>query len=196
MDIATMQGAPDLTGLIGLDTLLLEAGLIATKDIDADDEELAGGNDFLAWSNAKGAIDVRDHSQFDENDTDVWTADDEVNNLLGHLSRRGSGQVDLPLERTTVEASKQTKKLQHDLRQMTKKCIELQVLLNEERERISTLIGRNKSLNIKNLTQEVFSLRKELGVMRHNAKAATWKLQEVSQTVLNLNSLLLQTPRN
>jgi len=62
----------------------------------------------------------------------------------------------------------------------TNKCIEQQVLLNEERERIGTIVGRNKSLNVKNLTQEVLSLRKELDVTKHNAKAAMWKLQEVS----------------
>lgn len=61
----------------------------------------------------------------------------------------------------------------------TNKCIEQQVLLNEERERIGTIVGRNKSLNVKNLTQEVLSLRKELDVTKHNAKAAMWKLQEL-----------------
>ena len=72
----------------------------------------------------------------------------------------------------------------------TNKCIELQVLLNEGWERIGTIVGRNKSLNVKNLTQEVFSLRKELDVPKHNAKAAMWKLQEVSlvskQSILSL----------
>lgn len=62
----------------------------------------------------------------------------------------------------------------------TNKCIELQVLLNEERERIGTIVGRNKSLNVKNLTQEVLSLRKELDVTKHSSKAAMWKFQEVS----------------
>mmetsp|Transcript_25761 Transcript_25761/g.74525 ORF Transcript_25761/g.74525 Transcript_25761/m.74525 type:complete len:1189 (+) Transcript_25761:89-3655(+) len=176
---ANMHGAPDLTGLIGLDTLLLEAGLIATKDIDADDEELAGGNDFLDWSQANGSSNGRDHAKGDENETDMWTTDDEVSGLLGQLCRKGAAQMDLAPERTATEASKRTKKLQQDLRQMTNKCIELQVLLNEERERIGTIVGRNKSLNVKNLTQEVFSLRKELDVMKHNAKAATWKLQEL-----------------
>ena len=61
-----------------------------------------------------------------------------------------------------MEASKRIKKLQHDLRQMTNKCIELQVLLNEERERTSTILGRNKSLSVKNLSQEVFFCAKSL----------------------------------
>ena len=176
-----MQGAPDLTGLIGLDDLLLEAGLIATKDIDADDEELARGHDFLDWAHSKRAIDGKGHSQVDEDEADKWTTDDEVNGLLGQMSCKKSAQIDSIQERSAVEALKRTKKLQHDLRQMTNKCIELQVLLNEERERMGTILGRNKSLSVKNLTQEVFSLRKELDVMKHNAKAATWKLQEVSE---------------
>ena len=175
-----MHGAPDLTGLIGLDTLLLEAGLIATKDIDADHEELAGGNDFLYWSQARGPSNEKDHPKGDDNENDIWTTDDEVSDLLGQLYCVGSAQMELNPERTAAEASKRTKKLQQDLRQMTNKCIELQVLLNEERERIGTIVGRNKSLNVKNLTQEVFSLRKELDVTKHNAKAATWKLKEVS----------------
>lgn len=176
-----MQGAPDLTGLISLDTLLLEVGLIATKDIDADDEDLAGGHDFLDWAQSKHAVDGNDHFQVCEDEADKWNTDDEVNGLLGHLSCKKRTQIDPTQERSAMEASKRIKKLQHDLRQMTNKCIELQVLLNEERERTSTILGRNKSLSVKNLSQEVFSLRKELDVMRHNAKAATWKLQEVSE---------------
>lgn len=179
-----MEGAPDLTGLVGLDTLLLEAGLIATKDIDADDEELGGGQDFLDWAQAKG-VDGRVHSQVDENEALTWTTDDEVNGLLGQLSCKKSLQTDLAQERTAAGASRRTKNLQHDLRQVTNKCIELQVLLNEERERIGTILGRNKSLSVKNLTQEVISLRKELDVMKHNAKAATWKLQEVGNHAVN-----------
>ena len=176
-----MQGAPDLTGLISLDTLLLEAGLIATKDIDADDEDLARGHDFLDWAQSKRALDGKAHFQVGEDEVDKWTTDDEVSGFLGHLPCKKTAQMDLTQERSAMEASRRTKKLQHDLRQMTNKCIELQVLLNEERERMSTILGRNKSLSVKNLTQEVFSLRKELDVMKHNAKAAAWKLQEVSE---------------
>ena len=176
-----MQGAPDLTGLISLDTLLLEAGLIATKDIDADDEDLAGGHDFLDWAQSKRALDGKAHFQVGEDEVDKWMTDDEVSGFLGHLPCKKTAQMDLTQERSAMEASRRTKKLQHDLRQMTNKCIELQVLLNEERERMSTILGRNKSLSVKNLTQEVFSLRKELDVMKHNAKAAAWKLQEVSE---------------
>lgn len=50
--------------------------------------------------------------------------------------------------------------------------------MNEERERMNTLVSRTRSLNVENLLQEVISLHKELDAMKHNAKAAIWKLQE------------------
>lgn len=66
-----------------------------------------------------------------------------------------------------------------ELRVLTQKCVELQVLLNEEKSKIQALTTKGGNLNNKKLSQEVLSLTKERDEMVHNAKAAFWKLHEV-----------------
>mmetsp|Transcript_5550 Transcript_5550/g.5185 ORF Transcript_5550/g.5185 Transcript_5550/m.5185 type:complete len:246 (-) Transcript_5550:218-955(-) len=62
---------------------------------------------------------------------------------------------------------------------MANKCIELQMVLNEEKANVDALTNRSGSLTKKRLAQEAITLRKERDRMMHNAKAATWKLQEL-----------------
>jgi hypothetical protein len=68
-----------------------------------------------------------------------------------------------------------------ELRTVAQKCVELQVLLNEEKSKLQALTTKGGNLNNKKLSQEVLSLMKERDEMMHNAKAAFWKLQEVRQ---------------
>jgi len=70
-------------------------------------------------------------------------------------------------------------RLERDLRSMANKCIELKLLLNEEKAKVETLMNRTGSLYKKRLAQEAITLRKEKDIMMHNAKAATWKLEEL-----------------
>ena len=61
-----MSGAPDLTGLVDLDTLLLDSGLIATRDIDVDDE--GEERNFVDWSQSKAEVEKDSN---DDNDEEV-----------------------------------------------------------------------------------------------------------------------------
>ena len=103
--------------------------------------------------------------------------------------RTGAGSTDLAKNRkgsdrspTDMQSASFTRRLKRDFQDMTNKCIELQIRLNEERELMNMLLGKTKSLNTKNLAQEVVSLREQLNIMKHYCKAAVWKLQEVRQT--------------
>ena len=102
-----------------------------------------------------------------------------MSHILSSFRRKGESTPENKANPYLEQSTRATKNLERDLREMTNKCIELQVLLNEERERMNTFLSRTKSLNVKNLSQEVIGLRKEVNAMKHNAKAATWKLQEV-----------------
>lgn len=62
---------------------------------------------------------------------------------------------------------------------MANKCVELQLELNEQRALVETLSNRPGTFQKKKLAQDLISIAKERDRMMHNAKAATWKLQEV-----------------
>lgn len=51
--------------------------------------------------------------------------------------------------------------------------------LNGQRNLVESFSNRSGP-NVKKLTREVVAITKERDRMMHNAKAATWKLQEVS----------------
>ena len=70
-----MSGAPDLTGLVDLDALLLDSGLIASRDIDLDDE--GEERNFLDWSQSKRSGEMKNSNtaevEKDDNDEEVRT---------------------------------------------------------------------------------------------------------------------------
>jgi hypothetical protein len=66
---------------------------------------------------------------------------------------------------------------------MSDKCVELQLLHNEQTQLVESLTNKSGSLQKKRLAQEAVALRKERDRMIHNAKAAMWKLQEVSARI-------------
>jgi hypothetical protein len=116
------------------------------------------------------------------------------------FSSKRSCPNDLPLENKSGDTAtnngnfRASQRVQHmhekELRTVAQKCVELQVLLNEEKSKLQALTTKGGNLNNKKLSQEVLSLMKERDEMMHNAKAAFWKLQEVRHLFIKYLSLL------
>uniref|UniRef100_A0A7S2ETD3 Uncharacterized protein n=1 Tax=Trieres chinensis TaxID=1514140 RepID=A0A7S2ETD3_TRICV len=71
------------------------------------------------------------------------------------------------------------KDLERDLLQMTERCIELQIALNEEKANVDVLTNRSGSLSKKRLAQEAISLRQALDRKTHDLQAIIWKMNEL-----------------
>ena len=71
------------------------------------------------------------------------------------------------------------KDLERDLLQMTERCIELQIALNEEKANVDVLTNRTGSLSKKRLAQEAISLRQALDRKTHDLQAIIWKMNEL-----------------
>uniref|UniRef100_A0A7S4J4X1 Kinesin motor domain-containing protein n=1 Tax=Odontella aurita TaxID=265563 RepID=A0A7S4J4X1_9STRA len=153
-----LNEVPDLSGLVDLDSLMLDMGLIETLHLNDDDEDLPNGSmpRGLSESNAAEANMGRPLQMVDTRDTDIA----------------------LPSPGNRVDSSAELE-LRRDLRKMTNKCVELQMLLNEEKTNVEILTNRSGSIKHKQLGQDVMTLRREKVRMTENAKAALWKLQEL-----------------
>jgi hypothetical protein len=81
---------------------------------------------------------------------------------------------------TLVRSTQREQQLEKELRSTTQKCIELQMLLNEEKSTVYMFVNKSSNFNNKKLAQELVTLKKERDGTMHHAKAALWKLQEVS----------------
>ena len=75
--------------------------------------------------------------------------------------------------------SMREKDLERDLLQMTERCIELQISLNEEKANVDVLTNRTGSLSKKRLAQEAISLRQALDRKTHDLQAIIWKMNEL-----------------
>jgi len=75
--------------------------------------------------------------------------------------------------------SMREKDLERDLLQMTERCIELQIALNEEKANVDVLTNRTGSLSKKRLAQEAISLRQALDRKTHDLQAIIWKMNEL-----------------
>mmetsp|Transcript_42159 Transcript_42159/g.127906 ORF Transcript_42159/g.127906 Transcript_42159/m.127906 type:complete len:1293 (-) Transcript_42159:43-3921(-) len=71
------------------------------------------------------------------------------------------------------------KDLERDLLQMTERCIELQIALNEEKANVDILTNRSGTLSKKRLAQEAISLRQALDRKTHDLQAIIWKMNEL-----------------
>lgn len=115
------------------------------------------------------------------------------------FSSKRSCPHDPPLENKSGDTAtndgncRTSQRVQHmhekELRTVAQKCVELQVLLNEEKSKLQALTTKGGNLNNKKLSQEVLSLMKERDEMIHNAKAAFWKLQEVRKNLFLIKYL-------
>eukprot|EP00560_Eucampia_antarctica_P001420 CAMPEP_0197840546 /NCGR_PEP_ID=MMETSP1437-20131217/45670_1 /TAXON_ID=49252 ORGANISM="Eucampia antarctica, Strain CCMP1452" /NCGR_SAMPLE_ID=MMETSP1437 /ASSEMBLY_ACC=CAM_ASM_001096 /LENGTH=645 /DNA_ID=CAMNT_0043450177 /DNA_START=1262 /DNA_END=3200 /DNA_ORIENTATION=- len=197
-----ISGAPDLSGLVDLDYLLIETGLIQQKELYLydDDEEY---DDLIELTELPDGLlprNMHQHgSEFDNQFPDEINEYPLSNNLQpgrswlkntmtqlgsGNWNRKGEepnpeGKDMIEVGKNSEKRSRKEKQLECDLRNMANKCIELQMVLNEEKANVDALTNRSGSLTKKRLAQEAITLRKERDRMMHNAKAATWKLQEL-----------------
>jgi len=220
---SSISGAPDLSGLVDIDCLLLEAGLIEKREILADDDDSIGdiypSEDILI--NATADADHGDLNyvsfpserarDFEDNQGTLegqYMAQSNQNAVVkvpffrpgkllkpaGIMTKIADGPwpfqhgkkklLGAPCEKSAalaacLSSTPRERQLERDLRTVASKCVELQMLLNDEKATIDMLTNRNGSLSQKRLTQEAIALRKEKDRMMHNAKAATWKLQEL-----------------
>ena len=228
---SSLKGAPDLSGLVELDTLLLHAGFIDQReitDVDEDDEDsldeyrssrmistVVNGTyvDFPHEDDAGTGTTINIHddasNQLPENGVAKPANQRRVglklrpqqllSTMKSHLPFQSQnsqhGSVDsrrtfLSNEANEVRSRKFTPnnvhsmnrefQLEKQLRAMTQKCVELQVIVTEQKSTLHMLCNRSGNLDHKKLAHEVVSLKKERDEMEHNAKAALWKLQEVS----------------
>jgi len=77
------------------------------------------------------------------------------------------------------QPSRRELEMKKDIQRLGNKCVDLQLLLNEEKANLETITTRNGSLHTKKLAQELLGLRHEKERLEHVAKATTWKLHEV-----------------
>jgi hypothetical protein len=220
-----MQGAPDLSGLVDLDTMMIETGFIYNKEIEIekveteyfdylqkagliiDEEQVAAEEevDELAflddglgsvpsdsrWRKAqtpKGRIErisdsVVSGSASIDDSRNSCTLDTFMGMSLPWLAPKPAEPMQRFSERTQwlggVRNTRGERELQRDLQNMANKCVELQMELNEQRQLMEALTNKTTTLKMKKLSQECLNLAKERDRMMHNAKAATWKLQEL-----------------
>ena len=157
LDIAaSIHGTPDLSGLVDLDSLMAEAGVIESLDVSLEEDDLP--NDLLRNAHA-------------DNPHTSWFRPDSIQQ--NEQSREAA--VTLPPEKL----SPKERELKRDLRTMMNKCVELQLRLSEEKAHMDVLINKHGALKQKQLVQDVITLVREKSTMMHNAKVAMWKLQEV-----------------
>lgn len=222
--VCDLQGAPDLSGLVDLDTMMIESGYIYSKDVAIEkmekeyfdylqktglilDEEQVAAEDevdelaFLDDGIGTGASDSRwrkaqTKGRVDRIPDTISTGSASAEGLRsasGHetflglslpwLAQRPSEPSYHSIERNhTLRGLRNTRgerELQRDLQNMANKCVELQMQLNDLRQKMTSLTNKSTSLKMKQLTQECLNLAKERDRVMHNAKAATWKLQEL-----------------
>mmetsp|Transcript_18969 Transcript_18969/g.29213 ORF Transcript_18969/g.29213 Transcript_18969/m.29213 type:complete len:1455 (+) Transcript_18969:91-4455(+) len=73
------------------------------------------------------------------------------------------------------------KELEGDLKDLTERCIELQIALNEEQANVDALTNRSGSatLSKKRLAQEAIQLRQQVDRKTHDLQAIIWKMNEL-----------------
>lgn len=75
--------------------------------------------------------------------------------------------------------TRRERELLRDIQNMSNKCVELTIDLHNKKTLMESFTGKTNSIKMKSLAKESTILAKERDRMMHNAKAATWKLQEV-----------------
>lgn len=218
-----LHGAPDLSGLVDLDTMMLEGGFIYNKEVEIEKVE----TEYFNYLQDTGLIIDEEQVAAEEEVDELAFLDDGLGSVISDnrwrkAQTRGarvdwvpggstvgstedtsktSSQHDTFLgltlpwmgakkeetePRTTERAdllgvrnTRKERELQRDLQNMANKCVELQMELNEQRQLMDALTNKATTLKMKRLTQEALTLAKERDRMMHNAKAATWKLQEL-----------------
>jgi len=73
----------------------------------------------------------------------------------------------------------QEKELQKDLREVTEKCMAIQVALVQEKSKLSLLTNRPGLLRQKKLIQETLILKEQLDKKSHDLEAIIWKMNEL-----------------
>jgi hypothetical protein len=218
-----LHGAPDLSGLVDLDSMMFESGFLYNKEINIekveaeyfnylqetgliiDEEQVAAEEevDTLAFLD-DGLGSVQSDNRWRKAQTRGarvdWVPGGSTAGSGGDLSKNAS-QHDTFLGLTLpwigskkddsepaaheqadlmgVRNTRRERELQRDLQDMANKCVELQMELNEQRQLMDALTNKSTTLKMKKVTQEALGLAKERDRMMHNAKAATWKLQEL-----------------
>ncbi|KAI2506838.1 hypothetical protein MHU86_7623 [Fragilaria crotonensis] len=218
-----LQGAPDLTGLVDLDTMMVESGFIFKKEVEVEKVE----KEYFDYLQRTGLIIDEEQAAAEEEVDELAFLDDGLGSVMSdsrwrkaqtpHVSRldrnvdRIVSNVDEPrlsitqdtflglpipwlapkpqdrIYQNKVRAQAQEgmrhtrgeRELLRDLQNMANKCVELQMELNQVRQFMDSLTNKSTTLKMKNLTQECLQLAKERDRVLHNAKAATWKLQEL-----------------
>ena len=167
------SGVSDLFGLSDFDSLLFRTGF------SSKDEEKTDSDDTWNRPNSK-----KKHAAFDEN------TDEEMHNEpLKKSKNLSSTSISTNVidnnkfvdECVRLPTDKEVE-LHKDLKKMTNKCIDLQLLINTEQDHIDTMSDKSDGL-----AKEMISLRREKVTMTHNSKATSLKIQEVR----NFNSIFL-----
>jgi hypothetical protein len=216
---AHLHGAPDLSGLVDIDSMMVQSGLLHSKDMDIEkieaeyfdylqelgliidedevlsdeadelsglDDGLGSGSSDARWRKVQARSDrIPEASIAGSDDSKVSHGNPEkfMGFALPWMQYKRENVADRPLDRakslTVARNTRRERELQRDLQNMANKCVELQMELNQQRELIDSLTHKASTLKMKQLSQEALSLAKERDRMMHNAKAATWKLQEL-----------------
>mmetsp|Transcript_5979 Transcript_5979/g.12749 ORF Transcript_5979/g.12749 Transcript_5979/m.12749 type:complete len:1354 (-) Transcript_5979:27-4088(-) len=215
-----IPGAPDLTDLVDLDRLMIDAGILDEDDLENDDnsaidyrrtaKSLQKSQKMVA---SNSTIDASPHEDEDnqtmtsrgtdhkdmsrhspsgaaeddslEDETDVWwgrasassSEDDSLADTVPDTSVPGIG-TPKELELTA------------DLREVTQRCIELGMELQQARAQIELLTNRSGSLTMRKVTQEAVALKKLCDGRTNELVTAMWKNQELSMTNKILNQKL------
>eukprot|EP00978_Attheya_sp_CCMP212_P044848 scaffold324807_cov94-Attheya_sp.AAC.1 len=199
---AKVPGVPDLDDLIDVDTLLLESGLIEEEEIRDDKAggpyRPSGGALLRSTNAAKKAAKEEAMLEIKENGADVDTENergggDADADAGAGMTRQSISRSNNPAFSVSAITNRQKalhtpagrlanmreKDLERDLLQMTERCIELQVSLNEEKANVDVLTNRSGSLSKKRLAQEATSLRQALDRKTHDLQAIIWKMNEL-----------------
>eukprot|EP00550_Attheya_septentrionalis_P005913 CAMPEP_0198290056 /NCGR_PEP_ID=MMETSP1449-20131203/8041_1 /TAXON_ID=420275 /ORGANISM="Attheya septentrionalis, Strain CCMP2084" /LENGTH=1226 /DNA_ID=CAMNT_0043988485 /DNA_START=89 /DNA_END=3769 /DNA_ORIENTATION=- len=199
---AKVPGVPDLDDLIDVDTLLLESGLIEEEEIRDDKAggpyRPSGGALLRSTNAAKKAAKEEAMLETKEKGADVDTENergggDADADAGAGMTRQSISRSNNPAFSVSAITNRQKalhtpagrlanmreKDLERDLLQMTERCIELQVSLNEEKANVDVLTNRSGSLSKKRLAQEATSLRQALDRKTHDLQAIIWKMNEL-----------------
>jgi len=145
--------------------------------INEEEEEFSLSNNKNAGNKDADRLSVK----YPSNTIDGSDAQSDTGSTTSSISHQSSNTAISQSFRppSRLPPNQRELQLQRDLREMTDKCIDLQIALNEEKSNVDVLTNRSGSLSKKRLAQEAITLRQALDRKTHDLQAIIWKMNEL-----------------
>ncbi len=201
--ILKMAGVPNMDDLIDIDVLMYESGLIEEHEVNSNmnAKEYKPSTNAMIRSSALASKAKRQaRSQFTRNNSTDMTSvsKNSISTKSGHWDNSSrnnvvvissssdsvSGELNPNSNRETISlqspsdalADKRIDKLERDLLHITRRCIDLQLALNESEEWVELLtLSKNK----KKILEENIKLKDQLKKKESDMQAIVWKMNEI-----------------